>query len=291
MIYVYAGTSGVAGFAAARYLTQQRPGAGDGDGAAVRTGVATALLVPVCVAAVGAILAAIAAPTGVIGVVSVPGVLRLLSLWLLVVVPSHVAGALVGRWHRAQCGDRASTFLTISIPPYERDRRRRLTVAPHNFIAARPRCVLALCILSVGLIAFGALFVKSHYIMTGLWKYMRYLVSWTSLTALILLLAVICALSAVLVPLSFAAYPPSPATPGAWQWHAFVGAASTGGYVFLYSVAFFVNKTHLEGSFGVAHYFGTMSLISAGIALACGAAGHWAACRYVTLLYSHSKVA
>jgi hypothetical protein len=94
MIYMYTGTSSVVSYDTVHYLTQQLPWAG--ARAVGRACVAKALLVPTCVVAIGAILVDTNAPTSTICAVPVSSVLHLLSLLFLIVVPSHIAGALVG---------------------------------------------------------------------------------------------------------------------------------------------------------------------------------------------------
>jgi transmembrane 9 superfamily protein 3 len=66
-------------------------------------------------------------------------------------------------------------------------------------------------------------------------------------------------------------------------------AASTSVYVFLYSVHYFVFKTHMTGFFQTAFYFGYMSMFCIGLGLMCGALGYWGASVFVRTIYRNVK--
>lgn len=74
-----------------------------------------------------------------------------------------------------------------------------------------------------------------------------------------------------------------------WQWTSFGLAASTAGYVFAYSVHYFLTKTHMTGFFQTAFYFGYTAMFCAGLGLMTGAVGFWAASTFVRTIYRNVK--
>lgn len=74
-----------------------------------------------------------------------------------------------------------------------------------------------------------------------------------------------------------------------WPWTSFAMAASTSVYVFLYSVHYFVFKTHMTGFFQTAFYFGYTAMFCTGLGLMCGALGYWGASLFVRTIYKTVK--
>ncbi len=74
-----------------------------------------------------------------------------------------------------------------------------------------------------------------------------------------------------------------------WQWPAFGMAASTGGYVFAYSVHYFVFKTHMTGLLQTAFYFGYTAMFCVGLGLMTGSVGYAGAAAFVRTIYRNVK--
>jgi len=55
-----------------------------------------------------------------------------------------------------------------------------------------------------------------------------------------------------------------------WQWTSFISAASTGAYVFLYSIYYYFMKTKMTGFFQTCFYFGYTLMFCIGLGILCG---------------------
>ena len=75
-----------------------------------------------------------------------------------------------------------------------------------------------------------------------------------------------------------------------WHWTAFLSGGSTGFYVFLYSVYYFVHKTNMTGFLQTVFYFGYMGLSSTVMFLLCGSLGFFGASVFVKTIFQDVKV-
>lgn len=66
-------------------------------------------------------------------------------------------------------------------------------------------------------------------------------------------------------------------------------SASTAGYVFLYSVHYFLYKTKMTGFFQTCFYFGYTTMFCLGLSLVCGAVGYLGAAAFVRTIYRNVK--
>lgn len=55
-----------------------------------------------------------------------------------------------------------------------------------------------------------------------------------------------------------------------WQWTSFFSAASTAGYVYLYSIYYYFIKTKMSGFFQTSFYFGYTLMFCLGLGILCG---------------------
>ncbi len=55
-----------------------------------------------------------------------------------------------------------------------------------------------------------------------------------------------------------------------WQWTSFISAASTAGYVLLYSIYYYFMKTKMTGFFQTCFYFGYTLMFCLGLGILCG---------------------
>lgn len=113
---------------------------------------------------------------------------------------------------------------------------------------ADPRFVIP----AAGLLPFGSIFIEMYFLFTAFWSYKFYYVyGFVLLVYGILSIVTICtSIVAVYFVLNSENYH--------WQWISFLSAGSTAGYVFLYSIFYFMYKTQMTGLLQVSFYFGYM---------------------------------
>uniref|UniRef100_A0A170Y3D0 Transmembrane 9 superfamily member n=1 Tax=Triatoma infestans TaxID=30076 RepID=A0A170Y3D0_TRIIF len=100
-----------------------------------------------------------------------------------------------------------------------------------------------------GILPFGSIFIEMYFIFTSFWAYKIYYVyGFMLLVFLILMIVTICV---TIVCTYFLLN----AEDYRWQWTSFLAAASTSGYVYLYSFYYFFFKTKMYGLFQTAFYF------------------------------------
>jgi len=118
-----------------------------------------------------------------------------------------------------------------------------------------------------GVLPFGSIFIEMYFVFTALFQYKYYYVfGFLLLVYGILVVVTVC--SSIV-----STYFLLNAEDYRWQWVSFLGSASTGVYIYLYSIYYFFKRTHMTGMLQTAFYFGYMLIACIGIALLCGAAG------------------
>lgn len=123
-----------------------------------------------------------------------------------------------------------------------------------------------------------------YFIFTAFWSYKFYYVyGFVLLVYAILTMVTICTtIVAVYFVLNSENYH--------WQWIAFTAAGSTSGYVFLYSIFYFLYKTQMSGLLQICFYFGYMFLFSSALFFMCGTIGTWGATMFVRKIYTNVKI-
>jgi len=135
-----------------------------------------------------------------------------------------------------------------------------------------------------GILPFGSIFIEMYFIFTSFWAYKIYYVyGFMLLVFLILLIVTICV---TIVCTYFLLN----AEDYRWQWTSFFSAASTSGYVYLYSIYYFFFKTKMFGFFQTVFYFGYMAVFSVGLGLVCGTIGYLGTSLFVWKIYSTVKI-
>lgn len=135
-----------------------------------------------------------------------------------------------------------------------------------------------------GVLPFGSIFIEMYFIFTSFWAYKIYYVfGFMLLVFLILTIVTVCV---TIVCTYFLLN----AEDYRWQWTAFLSAASTAGYVYLYSFYYFFFKTKMYGLFQTTFYFGYMALFSVGLGIMCGTFGYAGASAFVRKIYSTVKI-
>lgn len=135
-----------------------------------------------------------------------------------------------------------------------------------------------------GILPFGSIFIEMYFIFTSFWAYKIYYVY-----GFMLLVFVILAIVTVCVTI-VCTYFLLNAEDYRWQWTSFLAAASTSGYVYLYSIYYFFFKTKMYGFFQTSFYFGYMALFSGALGLMCGTLGYIGTSAFVRKIYSTVKI-
>lgn len=135
-----------------------------------------------------------------------------------------------------------------------------------------------------GVLPFGSIFIEMYFIFTSFWAYKIYYVYGFMLLVLVILLVVVVCVTIV------CAYFLLNAEDYRWQWTAFLAAASTAGYVYLYAVYYFFFKTKMYGFFQTSFYFGYMALFSLTLGVMCGTIGFLGTSKFVHKIYSTVKI-
>jgi transmembrane 9 superfamily protein 3 len=135
-----------------------------------------------------------------------------------------------------------------------------------------------------GILPFGSIFIEMYFIFTSFWAYKIYYVYGFMLLVFLILLVVTVCVTIVCT------YFLLNAEDYRWQWTSFFAAASTSGYVYLYSIYYFLFKTKMYGLFQTAFYFGHMALFSLGLGIMCGTVGYVGSNYFVRKIYSTVKI-
>ena len=135
-----------------------------------------------------------------------------------------------------------------------------------------------------GVLPFGSIFIEMYFIFTSFWAYKIYYVYGFMLLVFLILTVVTVCVTIVCT------YFLLNAEDYRWQWTSFMAAASTSGYVYLYSFYYFFFKTKMYGLFQTAFYFGYMALFSAMLGILCGTVGYIGTSIFVRKIYSTVKI-
>ncbi|XP_064618041.1 transmembrane 9 superfamily member 3-like [Liolophura sinensis] len=135
-----------------------------------------------------------------------------------------------------------------------------------------------------GILPFGSIFIEMYFIFTSFWAYKIYYVY-----GFMLLVFVILAIVTICVTI-VCTYFLLNAEDYRWQWTSFLAAASTAGYVYMYSFYYFFFKTKMYGLFQTTFYFGYMALFSIALGYMCGTFGYVGTSVFVRKIYSTVKI-
>lgn len=206
--------------------------------------------------------------SGSSGAVPFTTLLLLLFMWFGISVPLVFAGAYVG--YKAK--------------PYEFPTRtnqipRQIPVSPFN-IPQGAYVILA------GVLPFGTVFMELVFILNSIWQN-QILYLFGMLSIVFVILVITCAeMSIVFTYLTLAA------ERWTWWWQAFGGSASSGLYMFLYSLYYIGSQAATDHMPPVSTMmFITYSMVvSAGFALMCGTIGFFSSFWFVRQIYSNIRV-
>lgn len=135
-----------------------------------------------------------------------------------------------------------------------------------------------------GILPFGSIFIEMYFILTSFWAYKIYYVYGFILLVLAILSTVTICVTIVCT------YFLLNSEDYRWHWTSFLSAASTAGYVYIYSIYYFLFKTRMYGLFQTAFYFGYMAMFCLGLGLMCGGLGYLGTSLFVHKIYTYVKI-
>jgi len=261
MIFVYAGTAPVAGFFGGSLYSRS------GGEQWIKQVLLTACLLPVTIASVGFLHNFIAIMYHASRAVPFGTMLVLLAIWTFVILPLTLVGAVMGR------GILGTPEIPCRVSPIPRP-------IPEKKWFMEPSVIIMLG----GILPFGSIFIEMYFIFTSFWAYKIYFVY-----GFMLLVYIILAIVTVCVTI-VCTYFLLNAEDYRWQWTSFLAGASTGGYVYIYSIYYFFWKTKMFGIFQTTFYFGYMGLMAAVLGVMCGAIGWAGTSAFVHKIYRNVKI-
>lgn len=206
--------------------------------------------------------------SGSSGAVPFTTLILLLFMWFGISVPLVFAGAYIG----------------YKMKPYEFPTRtnqipRQIPASPFNI----PQGVY---VILAGVLPFGTVFMELVFILNSIWQN-QILYLFGMLSIVFLILVVTCAeMSIVFTYLTLAA------ERWTWWWQAFGGSASSGLYMFLYSLYYIASQAAIDHMPLVSTMmFVTYStVVSVAFALMCGSVGFFSSFWFVRKIYSNIRV-
>ncbi|CAM9269803.1 unnamed protein product, partial [Chrysoparadoxa australica] len=194
-------------------------------------------------------------------------IIKVIAIWAFVAFPLSIVGCMLGR----HIGGKSNFPCRVNSIPRE--------IPPSPWFS-NPMLIVPVA----GVLPFGSIFIEMYFIFTSFWNYKYYYVyGFVALVYVLLATVIVCTtIVATYFVLNAENYH--------WQWISFGSAASTAGYVFLYSVYYFLCKTEMFGALQFSFYFGYMGLFCLSLALLCGAIGLIGSTIFVKHIYRHIKI-
>ncbi|KAK4197303.1 hypothetical protein QBC40DRAFT_257213 [Triangularia verruculosa] len=200
------------------------------------------------------------------GAVPFTTMLVLIFIWFLISVPLSFTGSWLA-------------FRAPAIEPPVRTNQIPRQIPPvTTYLKPIPSMLL------VGLLPFGAIFVELYFIMTSIWFSRIYYMFGFLFLCYGLMIITCAAVTVLLVYFLLCAENYN------WQWRAFLAAGTSGGYIFLNALIYWVTKLALSGFTGSVLYIGYSALISFLFFILTGTIGYFASWLFVRKIYSSIKI-
>jgi len=229
----------------------------------------TAMLFPGFVFSIAAILNMISIYNSAINVVSLGTFFAILAMYIFVCWPLTILGTVIGR-HTSSSEDAGFPCRINALP----------RPIPERTFLSHPATIIAI----TGILPFGAVFIEIFFIFSSMWSQKFYYVYGFLLLVLLILIVVTVCVTVVAV------YFQLNSEDWRWPWTAFLAAASTAGYVFLYGIYYFWFKTSMTGFLQTNYYFGYLSVFALALGLMCGSIGFLGAFAFVQRIFRNIKV-
>jgi len=194
-------------------------------------------------------------------------VMTVLVIWLFVGVPLTIIG-----------GISAKNMTGTYVPP----------VRPKNFPREIPhipwyRTIFVQILLS-GLLPFSAIYIELHYVFHSIWGRGFYQL-WGILFLVFIILLIVTGTTIITLTyfqLSMEDY--------RWWWASFLSGGSTGFFIFLYSIFYYVYRSRMSGFLQASFYFGYQGFICYYFFLMLGAVGFYSAYFFVRRIYKNLHI-
>lgn len=256
-ILCYALTSFIAGYGGGGYYAR------NGGKNWIKCMFVSAAMLPGICFLIAFLLNIIALSYGSLNYIPLGTLIAVLAIWAFIALPLTLVGTVVGKnWNGTPEKVRINQ-VPRQIP------EKRWYLQPWVHIALG------------GILPFGSIFIEMYFIFTSFYKY-YYVYGFMLLVYVILVIVTVCVtIVSTYFLLNSEDY--------RWQWTSFLSAASTAGYVFLYSMYYFFMKTKMSGFFQTVFYFGYMAMFSLGLGVLCGAIGFIGTSMFVKRIYTMIK--
>eukprot|EP00906_Rhabdomonas_costata_P012446 RCo017861 len=192
--------------------------------------------------------------------------LGLIALWFLVSMPLVFIGGAAG-YKRS-----------ILINP------QPVSAIPREIPEQKFHMKAPLLIMMAGTVPFGAAFIELYFVLSSLWLNKFYYV-FGFFAIVFLILVVTCAEISVVLTYFQLCYEDY-----CWWWRSFLYSASTGLYLFLYSVYYFNTSMNMHRVPSIILYFSYMAILSYMLAIVTGTIGFLHTYAFVRYIYSALKV-
>mmetsp|Transcript_9160 Transcript_9160/g.26164 ORF Transcript_9160/g.26164 Transcript_9160/m.26164 type:complete len:751 (+) Transcript_9160:301-2553(+) len=226
----------------------------------------TATALPGAFVAIFTVLNVFLSLAGAATAVSFLTIIVLFLLWVCVSAPLVFLGAFVGLKAK-----------TIEVPTKTNQIARIVPDAPWHMNPI-------LTIIMGGILPFGSVCIELAFIMSALWLHQIYYVMGFLLAVIGILGATCAQVSIVLCYLQLCA------EDHIWWWRSFWNCASSGLYLYLYSLWFLSSRLDLVGLLPVVIYLTYMGMISIAFGLFCGSVGFLSSLWFTRTIYNAVKV-
>ncbi|CAO3589718.1 unnamed protein product [Absidia cylindrospora] len=238
----------------------------------VRNVILTAVLFPVAGGVIGGYINTLAIYYSSSRAVPFMALFSVITLWLLVVFPLTIFGAIIARRWGSAAGNAHLEF-PCRINPIPRP-------IPEKLWYQEPLAITALG----GILPFASIFIEMYFIFTSFWTYKIYYVYGFMFLVFLILLVVSACVSIV------STYFLLNSEDHRWHWVSFMSCASTSIYIYLYATYYFFTKTKMTGTFQTSFYFGYTGLLCLGMFCMLGFVGHTAGHWFVKKIYQNVKI-
>ncbi|KAL9256961.1 Transmembrane 9 superfamily member 1-like protein, partial [Drosera capensis] len=240
-VVCYALTSFISGYVSGGMYSR------NGGKSWIKAMILTASLFPFMCFGIGFILNTIAIFYGSLAAIPFGTIVVVFILWAFISFPLALLGTVFGRnWSGAPNNPCRVKTIPRPIP----EKKWYLTPSVVSLMG--------------GLLPFGSIFIEMYFVFTSIWNYKVYYVyGFMLLVFLILVIVTVCV---TIVGTYFLLN----AENYHWQWTSFFSAASTGLYVYFYSIYYYHAKTKMSGFFQTSFYFGYTLMFCFGLGILCG---------------------
>jgi len=230
-----------------------------------RATVATAIAFPGTMVAMFMVLNIFLSVAGSATAVSFVTLFLVFLLWGCVATPLVFVGSYFG--YRAD---------KIEVPTKTNQIARFIPDVP--YYASPPTSMLL-----AALLPFGSVCIELFFIMSALWLHQLYYIMGFLMAVLLILVATTAEVAMVMCYLQLCV------EDHRWWWKSFLNCASTGLYLFMYSLWFLGTKMDLVGVLPVVVYLTYMSMISMALGLVCGTVGYLSCFWFTKKIYGAVK--